>query len=147
MTTPPHNIESCAQAYTRDSTWNEEARWKLFFSEPVYLWLYKPVYLWFIQVLFFCCRYTSISMIVPCNSYKFCPSVVDIPVYPVPVLPVTRGVVGHPVWPGHRHVEPGVYSGRDAHRRTSLRWLQRGESTPPPPPPLGLTVPANLMAM
>lgn len=50
----------------------------------------------------------------------------DLPVHTEQVLPLTRGPARPALWPGNRHVESWLYSGGDAHRRTSLCRLQWG---------------------
>lgn len=53
----------------------------------------------------------------------------DLPVHPEPILPLSRGVTGHAVWPGYRHVVSWLYPGGDAYGRTALQWLQWGTVT------------------
>lgn len=61
------------------------------------------------------------------NVNWLCFDFVDIPVYPESLLPLPRGAAGNALWPGHRHVVPGLHLGRDAHWRASLQWSQWGK--------------------
>lgn len=55
-----------------------------------------------------------------CNWLCIPPPTSDISVHPESILPLPWSVIGNAIWPGHRHVVSGMYSGGDAYRRTSL---------------------------
>lgn len=50
----------------------------------------------------------------------------DIPIHTEPILQISRGAAGDTVWPVHRHVVAGLYTSRNAHRRTSICWIKWG---------------------
>lgn len=53
----------------------------------------------------------------------------DLSVHPEQVLPFSWGSVGNAIWLGDWHVVSGMHPGGDAHRRTSLQWIQWGKIT------------------
>ena len=54
-------------------------------------------------------------------------SVPDLSIYSIAVLPIAGGSPRNSLRHGDRHVVPRLYSGRDAHRRTALFRIERGE--------------------
>ena len=50
----------------------------------------------------------------------------DVLLHSEQVLPVAGGAAGHPLQPGHRHVESGLHLGGDAHRRAPVQWEGSG---------------------
>ena len=50
----------------------------------------------------------------------------DVLLHSEQVLSVSGGAARHPIQTGHRHVEPRLHSGGDAHWRATLQWERPG---------------------